>query len=96
MLDAADGYILARRHLVAHKVLKNNADLPVEVFQVVLTKIDSIQQHLPLDGIVKPGEQLDDSCFPFAIFSDQRDSLARVQMKVQSVQNQAGTSRISK
>src|SRR5580700_8355641 len=89
LLDTAHRNILTRRHLVPHEVLKNNADFPVEVLEVVLSKIDTIQQHLPFDGIVKAGEQLDDGCFALTIFSDQCDPLARVKLKVQSIQNQA-------
>ena len=37
------------RHFIAHEILKDNANLAVEVFQVVFAKIDAIEQHLPFE-----------------------------------------------
>src|SRR5271155_1403441 len=96
LLDTAHGNILAGRHLVPHEVLKNNADLAVQVLEVVLSEIDAIQKHLPFGGIVKPGEQLDDGRFSLAVFADQRDPLSRMEMEIQSIQNQARISGIAK
>src|SRR5258708_24975562 len=60
LLDAANRDVLAGGHFVAHEVLKDNADLPMQIFEVVLAKIESIEQDLSISGIVEPGHQLND------------------------------------
>ena len=89
LLNTAHSNVLACRHFVSHEILKNNADLPVEIVEVVFSKVDSIQQHLTFERVVKPGKQLDDSCFSLAVFSNQRDPFAATELKIQSIKNQA-------
>ena len=85
-LDAANRNVFARCHLVAHVVLKDDADFAVKIFEAVLAQVHSIEQDLAFKRIVEPGQQLDDGGLAFAVFADQRHSLARTQMKIQSIQ----------
>ena len=84
-LDPPDANVLARSHLVTHEILENYSDLPIQILQVVLAEVDSIQQHLSLNRIVEPGQQLHDCRLSLAVFADQGDTLARPQAEVQSV-----------
>ena len=88
-----DRNVLAGRHLVAHEVLEDDADLSVEGFQVVFAKVDSIQQDLPFRGIVQPSQQLDDRGLALPIFSDERDALAGMQMKIEFVEERCAIRR---
>ena len=87
LLNPADRNIFSCGHLVPHKVLKYHANFPIKIFQTVLAQIDSIQQNLSFRRVVKASQQLNDSSFAFAVFADQRYSLPRTQMKIQSIQN---------
>ena len=80
--DAAHGDVFARRHFVAHEVLKDDADLGVQVGQVVLAQIDAIEQDLAFGGIVEPRDELDDGGLALAVFADQGDALAGLRVKL--------------
>ncbi len=89
------GDVLAGRHLITHEVLEDDPDFAVKIFQVVFAEIDAVEQHLSISRIVKASDQLHDSRLALAVFSDERDPLAGMQMKVQPIQNQARTSGIA-
>ena len=44
-LHAADGDVLPRGHLVAHEVLEDDADLAVQILDVVLAQVDAVEQN---------------------------------------------------
>ena len=47
LFDAPDGDVFARRHLVAHEVLEDDANLAIQVVQVIFAQVDSVEQNLP-------------------------------------------------
>ncbi len=96
LLDSADCDVFAGSHLVAHVILKDDANLTIKVFEIVFAQTDAIQQDLAFHRIVEASHQLDDRRLAFAIFTDERDPLAGTQMKIQSLQNQARSPRIVK
>ena len=85
-LRCAHGDVFAGSHLVAHEILKDHADLAIQIVEVVFAKIDPIEQDLSFGGIVESGDQFDDGGFAFAVLADQRDSLARLKREVQVAQ----------
>ena len=82
-------------HLITHEILKDDSDLAIQVFQIVFTKVDPVEQDLPFGGIVKTRDQLHDRGLALAVFADESDALARMQMEVQAVENQPRASRDS-
>src|SRR5713101_3329281 len=53
-LNPAHGDVLSRRHLVTHKILKDNTNFTIQVLQTILSKVDTVEQDLSLGGIVEP------------------------------------------
>ena len=96
LLNPAHRDVFTRRHLIAHKVLKDNANLTIKIFQTILSQVHPVEQHLAFGGIVKPRDQLDDGGLALTVLSDQRNPLAGMKMEVQAVQHQPRTSRIPK
>ena len=76
-VDTAYCYVLSSGHLVAHEVLKDDTDIPMEIFQGVLPKVDAVQQNLSLGGIVEAGDEFDHGCLALAVLPNQRDSFSR-------------------
>ena len=77
LIDSTDCDVLACRHLEAHEVLKDDTDLPMEIFEGVLSQVDAVQQNLSLCGIVESRYEFDDGCLALAVLSYQRDSFSR-------------------
>src|SRR5258708_196258 len=95
LLDAANRYVFTSGHFITHEILEDDADLTMQILQVVLAKIDSIEQDLPLSGIVQPGHQLDDGGLALAIFANQGQPLRGMQLKINAIENQSGISGIA-
>ena len=83
VLDTPNRNVFTCRHFVAHEVLKNDANLMIKVFQVILVQIDTIEQNLSFGRIVQARQQLDDRCLALAVLSNQSDPLPWVKMKIQ-------------
>src|SRR5262249_33562762 len=88
-LDSPHCDIFLRGHVVAHEILKNYANFLPEVFQVVLAKVYAIEQNLPIRRIVEARDELRNRGFSLPIFSNQSHTLARREVKIDSVQNEA-------
>ena len=95
-LNPAHCNVFTRRHLIAHKVLKDNANLTIQVFQTILFQVHPVEQHLAFGGIVKPRDQLDDRGLALTVLADQRNPLPGMKMEVQPIQHQPRASRIAK
>ena len=93
-LHTADGDVLPRRHLVAHEVLKDDADLAVQLLERVLAQVPAVEQDLADGRVVKPRDQLDDSGLTLAVLADERDALARPQVEVEVAQHGAVRARV--
>src|SRR5277367_3293869 len=96
LLDPGNRDIFPDGHLIAHEVLKDDADLAMQIFQVILPKIDAVEQNLPFRGIVETRNQLYDSGLALAVFANQRHPLSAAQLKVQLVEDQTRAARIVK
>ena len=94
LIDAADGDVLAGGHLEAHEVLKDDADLAVEIFEGVLAEIDAVEEDLALGGIVEPSDEFDDGGLALAVFADERDAFAGREGEVEVLQDGALGARI--
>ena len=92
--NAAHGDVFARRHLVAHEVLEDDADLRVQIVQVVFAQIDAIEQNLAFGRIVEPRDELDDGGLALAVFADERDALAGAEGEVEVAEDAAVGARI--
>ena len=53
LFDPADRDIVARSHFIAHEILKDDTHDLVQVFQIIVTEVDPIEQDLPFGGIVE-------------------------------------------
>ena len=91
LIDPAHGDIFARGHLEAHEVLKDDTDVAVEIFEVVLPKVDAVEQNLSFGRVVETRDQLDDGRLPLAVFADECDSFARGESEVEVFQEQFGS-----
>ena len=89
---ASNRDVFAGSHLIAHEILENNAHLAMQILQVVLAKIDAVEQDLPSRGVVEPRHQLHDCGFALAVFADQRQTLSRPQLKINLVENHGANS----
>src|SRR5262249_9056649 len=74
--DAADRNIEASAHLIAHKILENNADFAMQILDGIFAKIDAIEEDASRGRIVKTRKQLDDRGLPLPVLADQSDALA--------------------
>src|SRR5260370_19835518 len=54
VFEPPEADILARRELVAPKVLEDGAHLATQLAQIVLAQVYSIEQNLPADGAIDP------------------------------------------
>src|ERR1700675_4174369 len=93
--DPPNRYVFESGHFIAHEILKDHANLAMQVFQVVLAKIDTIQQNLSFCRIVEAGNQLHDGGFALTIFANQREPFAEKKLKINIVENPPRVSRIA-
>src|SRR5580658_3954155 len=94
LVDEPYTNVFPRRHFITHEILEDHADFAIEIFQVIFAEIDSVEQDLPLRRVIKASEEFDNGGLALAVFTDQRDSLLGVKMKVESLQHQTRASRI--
>ena len=90
-VNLADCDILPRRHLIPHKILENDANLTIKVFEIVFSKVHAIEQNLPFNWIVQACHKLDNRGFTLAVLPDQGDAFGRAQLKIQVFKDQAGS-----
>src|SRR5437660_2953039 len=81
-LNTPDRDVFPRCHLVTHEVLEDYADFAIQVLQIVLAQVDSIQQNLAFGRIVKARQQLHDRRLALTILADQRHALSRPEMEI--------------
>ena len=87
--DATHSDILPGGHLEAHEVLEDDANLAVEVGQVVVAQVDTVEQDLAFGRIVEAGDELDDCGFALAVFADQGDAFAGSKREIEVGQDVA-------
>jgi hypothetical protein len=75
--NSANCDVFARRHFVAHEVLKDDSDLRMQIGQIVFAEVDAIEQNLTFGWIVETRDQLDDGGFPLAVLTNQSHAFSR-------------------
>src|SRR5579875_216776 len=95
VLDVAQADVFGGRHFITNEVLKDHADFPPQILQVVLANINAIEKNLAGGCLVQPGQELHDGGFALAIFSDQSDPFRRANREVDVLQNQPRVARVS-
>src|ERR1019366_6682003 len=96
LFDTPNRNILARGHLIAHEVLEDHADFPIEIFEVVFPQIDAVEKNLSGGRVIQPSHQLYDSGLALAVLADQRDALPRMQSEIEAVDHGTRGSGIGK
>src|SRR5205085_230028 len=69
--------------------LEDDADLAIQVFQVVLAQVHAVEQDLTFRWIVEPGNELDDGGLALAVLTDQGHPLTGTKLEVQAIKHQA-------
>src|SRR5579864_7966303 len=62
--------VFPSRHFISHEVLKDDANLAIEIFEAVLAQVHTIKQDLSFCGIVEPGDQFDHGCLALPVLPD--------------------------
>src|SRR5262249_22964049 len=83
-------------HFVAHEILENDTNLAIKALEVVLAKVDAVEQNLSLGGVVQSCDEFYDGSFALPVFADQRYPFPAIKMEVQAVQYQAIGPRVDK
>ena len=65
-----------------------------KILNIVFAQVYAIQKNAASGRIVKPGNQFDNGGLSLPVLADQRDTLARLQTKIQAVKHQPLRSRI--
>src|SRR5215469_10888517 len=86
-IHTSDDNVVARRHFVSHEILKDHADLVMQILDGIIPQIDPIEQDLTFGDIVESGNELYNSRFSLSVFSDQRNSFARFKDKIEVPQH---------
>ena len=94
-LDSSDSDVLASGHLVAHEVLKDDADFRVQIGQVVFAEVNAIKKNAAFARIVETCDQLDDGGLALAVLADQRDALSGAKGEIEVIENVPVGARIS-
>src|SRR5579863_4661471 len=95
-LDAPHRDVLARRHLITHEVLEDDADFRMKVGQVILAQVHTVEQDLTFRRIVEPRDQFHHGGLALAVLADQCDALPGLQCEVEIPQYPPRGSGISK
>ena len=85
--NSADANVQSRRHVVTHKILKNDPDFAVQRLDVVVPEVHSVQEDGAAGGIIQPRQQLDQRGLALAVLSHQGHVLAGLDSKVQIPQH---------
>ena len=93
--DATDGDIFPRRHFIAHEILKDYSNFAMQIFQIVVAKIDSIQQNLAFGGVVEAGDQFYDRRLALSVFANQGQPFIGMEGEINLVQHATRISRIT-
>ena len=71
LADLPGGDVFAGRQIVAHEILKDDADLLVQVFEAVFAQIHAVEQDAAASRLVKARQQLDECRLALPVFADQ-------------------------
>ena len=82
-LEAADGDVVGSGEVIAHKILKDDADVGAHLEQVVLAQVVPVEQNAAFVGIVEPRQQLDQRGLAGAVFPYEGKDLTGMQLECQ-------------
>src|SRR5580704_18830330 len=82
--------IFGGRHVIAHEILKDSSDLVPQRVQVIIAKIDAIQENFAFRWVIEPGEKLGERRFSLPVFPDQRNPLVWLDHEINAAQNRLG------
>ena len=74
--------VFAHHELVAHEVLEDDADAPAQHGGVPFLQVAAVEQHAAMRGFVQARQQLDQRGLARAVFTDQRQALAALDLQV--------------
>ena len=80
--DIAKRHVLADRSRVAPEILKDYTVQLIQLADIVLTYIASVEQHRALGRVVQTRQQLDQRCFSGAVQTDEHNRLSRLYSQV--------------
>ena len=80
--DIAKRHVLADRSRVAPEILKDYTVQLIQLADIVLTYIASVEQHRALGRVVQTRQQLDQRCFSGAVQTDEHNRLSRLDSEV--------------
>ncbi len=86
-VDAAHGNIFSDRHVVAHEILKDDADFAPPIFQVVFPEVDAVEEDRSGGGVVQTRQKFGDRRLALAVLADQGDALVGLQAKIDIAQD---------
>src|SRR6201987_1520706 len=78
--DAPDADVFGGRHVAAHEILEDNANLIPQRVEVVIAKIYAIEEDLSFRWVVETSQQLCDGRFSLPIFSHESNALVRLDL----------------
>ena len=82
--------------MIAHEILKDDADLLPQVERIELANIDAVDQDRALGRIVEAAQKFDQSRLAGAVMSHQRDFLAGTDRQIDITQSPFVAFRIAK
>src|SRR4030065_2246697 len=77
-------------------ILEDNTDLAAKILGTKFAKVYAIQRDASGGGIIKAAEQFDQGCLARAVFSDERNVLARTDRQCDIVENRLIAGAIAK
>ena len=92
---STDGNVFLGGHLEAHEILKDDANLTMQVGQLVLAEIDAVEEDLAFGGVVEAGDELDDSGLALAVLADEGDAFAGRKSEIEVREDVASGSGVS-
>src|SRR6202044_2045077 len=66
LIDSTDFDVFSRCHLEPHEVLKDDTDMPMQIFEGVFPEVDAVQKYLSLCRVIEPRDEFDHSCLALA------------------------------
>src|SRR5262244_862748 len=84
--DLAKADVLTGCQVIAHEILKDDADSLTEVQRIQFSNVDAVDQYHALGWIVKAAQEFDQGCFAGTVGSHQRDLFTRSNAQIDITQ----------
>ena len=93
-VQPADGDVVARAHLVSDEVLEDDADLAVQILDVVLAQVDAVEQDTARRRVVQTRDQLHQRGLALPVLTDEGNALAAGDAEVEVVEDRPRVARV--